>query len=136
VETFEEKKQLIEELKEQWRTLWRDRIDDKVRAEGISDKDYCKLFIERGTVIMATRKFKAPDFYEILQQNLSSDASEINNLLPPNPTVGGWGKFIRNTWSKQQHPARRRRSAPTEPNKKAGQQQLKKCGRGWLHFRR
>jgi len=135
VATFEEKRKFIEELKKQWKTLWRERIDDKVRAEGISDKDYSKLFLERGTVIIATRKFKAPDFYEILQQHLSSVSSEINNVLPPNPTVGGWGKFVRSVLSKQQPLARRRRSAPTEPDKKESQQ-LKKGGRGWLHFKR
>jgi len=135
VKTFEEKKQFVEELKKQWKTLWRERIDDKVRAEGISDKDYSKLFVERGTVIMATRKFKPPDFYEILQQHLSADSSEVNNMLPPIPTVGGWGKFVRNVLSKQQPLARRRRSVQTEPIKKASQQ-LKKGGRGWLHIRR
>jgi hypothetical protein len=135
VKTFEEKKQFAEELKKQWKTLWRDRIDDKVRAEGISDKDYSKLFVERGTVIMATRKFKAPDFYEILQQHLSADSGEINNVLPPSPAVGGWGKFVRSVLSKQQPLARRRRSALTEPVKNAGQQ-LKKGGRGWLHLKR
>jgi len=135
VKTFEEKKQFVEELKTQWKTLWRERIEDKVRAEGISDKDYSKLFVERGTVIMATRKFKAPDFNEILQQHLSADSNDINNVLPPNPTVGGWGKFVRNVLSKQQYLARRRGSAPTEPDKKESQQ-LKKGGRGWLHIRR
>jgi len=135
VKTFEEKKQFVEELKKQWKTLWQERIEDKVRAEGISDKDYSKLFVERGTVIMATRKFKAPDFYEILQQHLSADSNDISNVLPPNPIVGGWGKFVRNVLSKQQPLARRRRSAPTEPVGKENQQ-LKKGGRGWLHFKK
>ena len=133
--TFEEKRKFIEELKKQWKTLWRERIDDKVRAEGISDKDYSKLFVERGTVIMATRKFKAPDFYEILQQHLSADSNDISNVLPPNPIVGGWGKFVRNVLSKQKPLARRRRSALTEPVRKTNQQ-LKKGGRGWLHFKK
>lgn len=135
MKTFEEKRKFVEELKKQWKTLWRERIDDKVRAEGISNKDYSQLFVERGTVIMATRKFKAPDFYEILQQHLSAYSNDIGNVLPPNPRVGGWGKFIRNALSKQQPLARRRRSAQIEPNEKASQQ-LKKGGRGWLHFRR
>jgi hypothetical protein len=135
VKTFQEKREFIEELKKQWKTLWRERIDDKVRAEGISDKDYSQLFVERGTVIMATRKFKAPDFYEILQQHLSSDLDSINNVVPPNPTVGGWGKFMRSVLSKQQPLARLRRSALMEPVKKTNQQ-LKKGGRGWLHIRR
>jgi hypothetical protein len=133
VKTFEEKRQFVDELKKQWKTLWRERIDDKVRAEGISDKDYSQLFVERGTVIMATRKFKAPEFYEILQQHLSVESSNINNVLPPIPTVGGWGKFIRNVLNKQNPLTRRRRSILIEPVKKANQQ-LKKGGRGWLHI--
>jgi hypothetical protein len=135
VKTFEEKRKFVEELKTQWKTLWRERIDDKVRAEGISDKDYSQLFVERGTIIMATRKFKAPDFYEILQQHISSNSNEVNDVLPPNPTVGGWRKFMLNVLSKQQRLVRRRLNTPTEPVKKANQQ-LKKGGRGWLHFKR
>jgi len=135
VETFSEKRQLVEELKKQWKTLWQDRIDDKVRAEGISDKDYSRLFVERGTVIVATRRFKPPDFYEILQQLLASDPSDISKVLPPDPTVGGWGKFARNVLNKQKPLIRRRLNTPTEPIRKANQQ-LKKGGRGWLHLRR
>jgi len=106
-----------------------------VRAEGISDKDYSQLFVERGTVIMATRKFKPPDFYEILQQHLSSDPSDINKLLSPNPATGGWGKFVRNVLNKQKPLLRRRLNTPKEPIRKTNQQ-LKKSGRGWLHLRR
>ena len=129
--TFDEKREFVEELRTQWKTMWQERIDDRVRAEGISDKDYSQLFVERGTVIMATRKFKPLDFYEILQQYKESLGGEV---VPPNPSIGGWGKFVRNNLNKPQHSARRRRSAP-EPVKKE-KQQLKKCGRGWLHSKR
>ena len=129
--TFDEKRVFVEELRTQWKLMWRERIDDKVRAEGISDKDYSQLFVERGTVIMATRKFKPLDFYEILQQYRESLGGEV---VPPNPSIGGWGKFVRNNLNKQQHSTRRRRSAP-EPVKKETQQ-LKKCGRGWLHSKK
>jgi hypothetical protein len=131
VHTVDEKREFVEELREQWKMMWRERIDDKVRAEGISDKEYSKLFVERGTVIMATRKFKPLDFYEILQQYKESIGSEV---IPPNPSIGGWGKFARNNLNKQQHPTRRRRSAPESVKKES--QQLKKCGRGWLHFKK
>jgi hypothetical protein len=109
--------------------LWRDRIDDRVRAEGIADREYSKLFVERGTVIVATRNYKPPDFVEILKQHISSDAEK---LVPPNPAVGGWGKFMRNVLRKQRGLTRRR--ASPEPDRREGQQ-LKKGGRGWLHFR-
>jgi len=135
LETYEERKAFVEELKQQWKTLWRERIDDEVRAEGISSKDYSELFVERGTVIIATRKFKPPDFYDIVQKHLSLGQSDVSNVFPPNPRIGGWGKFVRNVLSKQQHSVKRRRSAAVETDNK-GFQQHKKCGRGWLHFRR
>jgi hypothetical protein len=134
LETYEERKAFVEELKQQWKTLWRERIDDEVRAEGISSKDYSQLFVERGTVIVATRKFKPPDFYDILQQHLAPNQNDVSNLLPPNPTQGGWGKFARNVLNKQQL-VRRKQYSAVEPNEKVGQQ-LKKCGRGWLHLKR
>jgi hypothetical protein len=131
VSTFDEKREFVEELRTQWKMMWRERIDDKVRAEGISFKDYSKLFVDRGTVIIATRKFKALDFYEILQQYKESIGSEV---IPPNASIGGWGKFIRNNRNMSQSHLRRRRNAP-EPVKKE-ELQLKKCGRGWLHFKK
>ena len=122
-------KEFVDELRAQWKLLWRNRIDDKVRAEGIANQDYSKLFVERGTVIIATRDYKPPDFVEILQRHISSDAEK---LVPPNPAVGGWGRFIRSVISKQRHLIRR--WVPPEPVRKEDQQ-LKKGGRGWLHFR-
>lgn len=113
----------IDELKKEWRVLWRDRIDDRVRAEGIANEDYPRLDVERGLVIVATRDYKPPDFVEILQRH---------NLAPPSPSVGGWGKFIRDVLSKQKRITKRRRQAPLEPDRKE-KQQRKKGGRGWLH---
>ena len=122
-------KEFVDELRVQWKSLWRDRIDDKIRAEGIANQDYSKLFVERGTVIIATRDYKPPDFVEILQQHISSDAEK---MVPPSPAVGGWGKFVRSALNKQKGLARR--LAPPKPERKKDQQ-LKKGGRGWLHFR-
>jgi len=126
-----EKKQFIDEFKKQWKGMWRNRVDDKVRAEGIADKDYSLLFVDRGTVIIATRKFKLLDFYELLQQSRLSAGSEV---IPPNPSVGGWGKFVRTVLNSQKL-TRRGRQVPQKPEKHPGQQ-LKKGGRGWLHFKR
>lgn len=122
-------KEFVDELRVQWKLLWRNRIDDKIRAEGIANQDYSKLFVDRGTVIIATRDYKPPDFVEILQQHISSDAEK---LVPPSPAVGGWGKFVRSVLSKQK--GLTRRLAPPEPDRKKDQQ-LKKGGRGWLHFK-
>ncbi|MDH5462463.1 MAG: hypothetical protein OEX09_09630, partial [Candidatus Bathyarchaeota archaeon] len=55
-------REFVQELKQRWRILWRHRIDDKVRAEGIASKDYDLLFVDRGTVIVATKDYKPPKF--------------------------------------------------------------------------
>ena len=122
-------KEFVDELRIQWKLLWQDRIDDKVRAEGIANQDYSKLFVERGTVIIATRDYKPPDFIEILRQH---ELLGVDKLIPPNPAIGGWGKFMRSVLSRRK--GLTRRLAPKEPDRKKGQQ-LKKGGRGWLHFR-
>ena len=121
-------KEFVDELRGEWKLLWRDRIDDRLRAEGIANQEYSKLFVERGTVIVATRDYKPPDFVEILKQHISSDAEK---LVPPNPAVGGWGKFMRKELRKKRGLTRR---PLTTPERREGQQ-LKKGGRGWLHFR-
>jgi hypothetical protein len=135
LDTYEERKAFIDELKRQWKTLWRERIDDEVRAEGISSKDYSELFVERGTVIVATRKYRPPVFYDIVQRHLSSSQSEVSSLLSPSPVTGGWNKFVRTVLNKQQSSMKRRQGWVVETDRKVSQQ-LKKCGRGWLHFRR
>ena len=123
-------KELVEELRKEWKTLWRERIDDKVRAEGIADKDYTMLFMERGTVIFATRKFKMLSFREILQLHGLVD---VDRVIGPHPSVGGWGKFIRTFIASQQSSKRRKRSRQYFEEERR-KQQLKKGGRGWLHL--
>jgi hypothetical protein len=122
-----ELKEFVDELRTDWKNLWQNRLDDKVRAEGIAYQDYSKLFVERGTVIMATRDFKPLEFFDIVQKYLKFDAEKA---VPPNSTIGGWGKFIRNNIRKQKKTTRR--FSPPKPTPKNGQQQ-KKGGRGWLH---
>ena len=120
-------KEFVDELRTDWRHLWHHRLDDKVRAEGIAKQDYLKLFVERGTVIMATRDFKPLEFFDIVEEYLGFDADKA---VPPNATIGGWGKFIRTNIRKNKTTTRR--YAPPKPTSKKGQQ-LKKGGRGWLH---
>ena len=79
-----EVKVFVDELRNDWKGLWQNRIDDKVRAEGIAKQDYSKLFVERGTVIMATRDYKPLEFFDIVQQHLSFDADKA---IPPNSTI-------------------------------------------------
>jgi len=121
-------KEMVEEIKIQWRTLWQQRIDDKVRAEGIASNDYSKLFVEKGTVIRATRNFKALCFKEILEQN---QVENTERYVFPSPHVGGWNKFIKTSITFNKPQRHRRALLYVEPEKV--KQQPKKGGRGWLH---
>jgi hypothetical protein len=125
---MKEKPEFVEELRTQWKDMWQRRIDDRLRAEGIADNDYSLLFVDRGTVITATRNVRSPDFFEILQQHRGAG---IGNMVPPSSGVGGWGKFIR-TVVKKQLRLKRQRRWPLKPVRKE-RRQLKKGGRGWLH---
>lgn len=129
VETIVDK-EFIEMLKKEWKALWRERIDDRVRAEAIANRDYSALFVERGTVIFASRKFKLLSLREILQMHGVLDA---DRFVPPNPSFGGWGKFIRTVIANQQ-PSKRRKRAQQYVEGEREKQQLKKGGRGWLHL--
>jgi len=122
-------KALVDELRTTWKTLWREKIEDRIRAEGIAGKDYSSLFVNRGTVIIATRNFKPLDFVEILERH---KPSEMPNAIPPSPSRGGWGKFARDILSKQKRSTTRKRDAPLEKGRFKNQQK-KKGGRGWLH---
>ena len=86
------KKELVENLKVQWKLLWTERFDDKERAEGISLGDYSLLRVDKGTIIHATRDFKALSFREILQQNMVENPERF---IQPEPSIGGWTKFIK-----------------------------------------
>lgn len=121
----------VDNVRIEWKLLWRNRIDDKVRAEGIANRDYSLLFVERGTVIVATRDFKPLNFKEIL---LLHKIQNVERLVPPHPSVGGWGKFARTILNKQKR-ARKWKVAESMPRRKRKKNlQLKKGGRGWLHY--
>ena len=122
-------KEMVQELKREWRRLWQERIDDKVKAEGIAERDYSDLFVDRGTVIVATRDFKALDFREILRLHRFSD---LDRVVGPSPVVGGWGKFIR-TFVAGRKASGRVAQARSDLERNKRRQQLKKNGRGWLH---
>lgn len=131
---YAEWRKMVTELREQWNKMWWERIDDKVRAEGIANQDFPKLFVERGCVIVATRDYRPPIFEEIVEKNKSE---KMKNLpLPPHPSRGGYGKFIREVLSKQKRYGlddQRRGECKRKEKKK---QPLKKNGRGWLHYTR
>ncbi len=121
-------KKLVDELKAQWKLLWSERFDDKVKAEGVSVSDYDRLRVERGLIIHATRDCKTLNFREILEQNLVENP---DRYVQPDVNVGGWGKFIK-TEITSKKPQRGRRAAAYVPEKREVQQP-KKGGRGWLH---
>ena len=122
-------KEMVEELRIHWKKLWQERVDDKVRAEGVATADYCDLFVEKGTIIHATRDFKALNFKEILEQH---QIANVDRLISPNPQIGGWNKFIKLSITNQR--LRRKRRAELYCVEKKKKQQPKKGGRGWLHL--
>ncbi len=126
--TLDSQKEIVNELKAQWKKLWQERVDDKVRAEGIAVTDYSRLFVEQGTIIHATRDYKALNFKEILERHKIENAERF---IQPDPNVGGWNKFIK-TKVVNQKPQKTKRADSYQPAKKEAQQP-KKGGRGWLH---
>ncbi|MHA1213646.1 MAG: hypothetical protein ACTSSH_14460 [Candidatus Heimdallarchaeota archaeon] len=60
-------KTIVGNLKKEWKKLWQERLDDKVRAEGVATKEYSSLFVEKGTVIQATKNYKALNLREIIE---------------------------------------------------------------------
>lgn len=125
-------KGFVEELRRQWRLLWRERIDDKVRAEGIACRDFELLFVDRGTVIIATRCYKQLDFKEILEQYEAPYEVKVKQETP-HPSVGGWRKFGKKMATSQKKTKKRQRRMWSKYGKKS--LQLKKSGRGWLHIK-
>jgi hypothetical protein len=128
-EDLQLQREKVQKLKFQWKRMWYERVDDQWRAEGIANETYPLLFVDRGTIIRATRDFKALSLKEILELH------QITNLaryIPPDPAVGGWTRFVKThiTTMKRLHG---RNSAFGEPEPERKRQQLKKGGRGWLH---
>jgi hypothetical protein len=122
-------KEMVDSLRIQWKRLWQERVDDKIRAEGIATADYCDLFVEKGTIIHATRNFKALSFKEILEQH---EISNLDRVIPPSPQIGGWNKFIKTNITNQH--SRKKRRVELYCEEKKEKQQPKKGGRGWLHI--
>ena len=130
----ESRQATIKDTKEEWKQLWRNRLDDKMRAEGIANENYQLLFVDRGTVVIATRDYAPLNLREILHQH---GFYEGERYLPPPPSVGGWGKFVRTVIQKQRRQSRSQEWKASQPRRRIGNReklQLKKGGRGWLHL--
>lgn len=127
---WKEKKEFVEELKRQWKLLWWERIEDKVKAESLARQDFSMLFVERGTVIMATRDYKPLDFVQVLfKHNLAREESVVS----PGPAVGGYGKFAREVYGRKQNKQNTGRKGRVIAGSSGLSGQRKKGGRGWLH---
>jgi len=120
-------KELVESLKTEWKLLWSERFNDKIRAEDVSLKDYNALSVERGTVIHANRDFKAVTFKEILEKHLVENPERF---IQPNVQTGGWTKFAK-TKIIPNTPRKKEENIPCTNKKQVSQP--KKGGRGWLH---
>jgi hypothetical protein len=126
-----DKRELINNLKQEWKRMWRERIEDEVKAEGIASNDYEKLFIERGIVLYATRYCTPPDFREVVKNYIEPESIEKNM---PNPVEGGIRKFIREYIINQKKlKSRKREETKIGLAQLKKQQQLKHGGYGWLH---
>jgi hypothetical protein len=115
-------------LKEEWKLMWKERYDDRIRAEGVVVRNYPLLFMDRGHVIFASRDTKTPAFREIIEFWASRGF-----VYSPDPTVGGWGRFIRTELKSPIH-SRARAFVNGQPKCEKKKQHLKKGGRGWLHI--
>ena len=122
-------KEKIEALRADWKKLWQERVDDRVRAEGIAITDYSSLFVEQGTIIHATRDFKVLNFKDILEKHKVENAERF---IQPSPQIGGWNKFVKTEITSQNRIRNSRARSYFEEKKVV--QQPKKGGRGWLHF--
>ncbi len=121
-------KELVETLKVQWKLLWTERFNDKERAEAVSKKDYEILYLERGTVINATRDYKVLNFKDILEKHM---IEQPDRFIQPNANVGGWKQFVKTNISSNK-PQRSDHTSEKVPKKQATVQS-KKNKQGWLH---
>ncbi len=126
----EDLREFVDDLRQEWKLMWWSRLDDKVRAEAIADKTYERLFVDRGLVLYATRKFKPPEFRDILEEHLTAEEAE---RVCPNPARGGIRKFIReHIVARKKDDRKEETRAELEAMKRY--QHPKHGGRGWLHF--
>lgn len=127
-----QEKEVVEKLKQEWKLMWSNRFEDKIKAEGVSVDSYAMIQVDRGTIIHATRDYKALDFREVLEQNKVRDT---DRFVQPHKEEGGWTKFaktqiIPNTPKSQRLALKRQIEAEA---KKKNSQQPKNNKRGWLH---
>jgi hypothetical protein len=124
-----EEKKFRTEFNDQWKNLWRNLLGDKMRGEKIADRDYNLLFVEKGTVVGDARREKPLRYRETLKQHKLASGK----YPPPEPEIGGWGKFSQTMIKPQKKPEPEKKTQP-DPKRKSPQR-FKKSGRGWLHIK-
>ena len=125
VSKLDAQRALIEELKVQWKLLWSERFNDRVRAEGVSVDDYAILDVEKGTIIHATKDFKILTLKQILEKH---KVDNPERYVQPDVHVGGWSKFIKTEINGKAKKGSRVAAyiADKCPAKKGASQQVKK----------
>lgn len=126
---------LSRELLREWRSLWREKYDDKWRAEDVASRDFQLLNIDRGTVIWATRNCKPLTLEDVFRSYERKFGDRLHR--PVTPGEGGWGKFTRDVLKKlpKEHNHETLRRVPAKDGvepRACGP--LKKNGRGLLHL--
>jgi len=130
----QERTKAVEAIRHQircdWKNLWDNRIHDSSLAEDVASTNYDLLFIEKGTIIKATKDYRPPNLENIFERN--EKLLDVS-FSPLNPKVGGWRKFSRDILSKQPRwsKASHRIEESLENNK--NNCLAKKGSRGWLH---
>ena len=125
-EAWKKAKELRRWLKIEWADLWMSKLDDAVRAENISIRDYTLLFVEGGEIIHATRDYKPLSFSDIFERHVGAEKSQAIDV---DPNVGGWRRF-----AKQNFPPKKTQEKREKPKVKVDLSQYqRKGGSGWLN---
>ncbi len=121
-----ERDNFLTDVRSEWCSMWKDRFDDKTRAESVAINKYPLIMVDHGQIVSATRDAKTPTYREIVDYWTAK-----GKAYSPPPTLGGWRKFAREKLRK----AREQEMTDRKNRKRAGgsQQPSKKGGRGWLH---
>ena len=126
IEGWEEVHMLRQELKSEWAELWKTKYDDDVLAEGVSPREFERLFVDLGEIIYATRDFRPLSLREILERYVGSDLAA---KAYPDSVVGGWRRFAKEHLRTHKPVKGRER-----PKVKVDlSQHQRKCGAGWLN---
>jgi hypothetical protein len=121
-----EQNTFLQKLNEEWKLLWRERFDDKSRAEGVAVRDYPLVLVERGCVVFAVRDAKTPSFSDVVNHWAAQ-----GKVYAPDPASGGWGEVYSEAREKgdsfYRHKFQREADQPSETTVKEGRERLASC---------